>query len=117
VALGAVGVGQLGLGHVLDVGDDPLAEPPIDAGGRIATIAAAAGPRTCARLQDGVVRCWGHTERWDGTTDADCMVDVPNPNAGLVCEPDTIEEFKCSAGARCCLGDDEMPESALPVPI
>jgi alpha-tubulin suppressor-like RCC1 family protein len=53
--------GQLGYGNTESVGDD---EPPRDAGdvqlsGRAIQIAAG-GSHTCALLQGGDVRCWGH---------------------------------------------------------
>lgn len=112
-------VGQLGVGTTESTGpgSHPSDGAAIDAGGFVERIAAGSDQQTCARLRGGVVRCWGHTERWDGTSDQDCMIDVPNPNAGLTCEPETIPEFSCTAGPRCCLGDDEPAAAALPVPL
>jgi alpha-tubulin suppressor-like RCC1 family protein len=54
------GDGRLGLGNTGDVGDDetPAAAGPVALGGRAVAISAG-GRHTCARLEDGSVRCWG----------------------------------------------------------
>jgi hypothetical protein len=115
---GSDDVGALGLGRIDIVGDD---ETPIDAGfvdvGGPARRLDTASDRTCAELEDGSVRCWGRTERWDGVTDYDCMVEVPNPSAGAICEPATILEFSCDPIWNCCIGDDEAPARAIVVPL
>lgn len=58
--------GQLGLDPSLRIGDDerPLDAPALDTGG-LAVAAIFAGPlaeHTCARLEDGALRCWGRNE-------------------------------------------------------
>jgi hypothetical protein len=58
-------LGQLGLGHTFDRGDDANemgdALPTIDLGtGRTAAKLTGSGPHTCARLDDGRVKCWGY---------------------------------------------------------
>jgi hypothetical protein len=115
---GSNDVGALGLGRLDVVGDDetPLDAGAVDVGGSAVRIEAAS-EQTCAELEDGTVRCWGLTERWDGTTDYDCMVEVPNPSAGSICEPATILEFSCAPIWNCCIGDDEAPARTLPVPL
>jgi alpha-tubulin suppressor-like RCC1 family protein len=109
-------IGQLGLGHTETIGDD---EPPaqVEVGGPADLVVAGRGDRTCARLQDGTHRCWGNTERWQYIDESACYVWVPNPYAGAICEPATIQEFTCYAGEPCCLGDDEPAAAALPVPL
>ena len=57
--------GRLGYGNTNDVGDDemPAAAGPVDLGpGRKVVAVSAGDSSTCARLDDGSVRCWG-----DGT--------------------------------------------------
>jgi len=54
--------GRLGYANTRDVGDDehPAAVGPVDLGaGRRAVAISAGGRHTCARLDDGSVRCWG----------------------------------------------------------
>jgi alpha-tubulin suppressor-like RCC1 family protein len=60
--------GQLGLGDVDDRGDEPGemgdALPAVDLGtGRTATAVACGGWHTCAVLDNGEVKCWGHNQR------------------------------------------------------
>jgi hypothetical protein len=43
-----------------------------------------------------------------------CSIELPNPNAGALCEPATLWVASCTAGAHCCIVDDEPP-TALPV--
>ena len=55
--------GQLGYGHVTTIGDDETAGAAglLDLGvGRTATSISAGLAHTCARLDDGNVRCWGY---------------------------------------------------------
>jgi len=55
--------GQLGYGHQATIGDDetPGAAGPVDLGfGRTAASISAGHFHTCARLDDGSVRCWGY---------------------------------------------------------
>ncbi len=56
--------GQLGYGSENNIGDDPGESPaasgPVDLGaGRTATAVDAGAIHTCARLDNGTVRCWG----------------------------------------------------------
>ncbi len=57
---GAGGNGQLGYGNTSNIGDDetPSAVLPVVLG-RSATAISAGGNHTCARLDDGSLRCWG----------------------------------------------------------
>ena len=55
--------GQLGYASTLTIGDDevPGSIGPVDLGtGRTAVAVAAGVSHTCARLDDGTVRCWGY---------------------------------------------------------
>ncbi len=54
--------GRLGYGHTVDIGDDetPGSAGPVDLGGRGAVAIALGRRHTCARLDDGNVRCWGY---------------------------------------------------------
>ena len=55
--------GRLGYGNANNVGDKltPASAGPVDLGpGRTAIAIAAGGAHTCARLDDGSVRCWGY---------------------------------------------------------
>ena len=55
--------GQLGYADVRDIGDNepPGSVGPVDLGaGRRAVAVSAGGEHTCARLDDGSVRCWGY---------------------------------------------------------
>ena len=57
------GEGALGYGNAGTIGDDetPGAAGPVDLGaGRTATSISAGHFHTCARLDDGTVRCWGY---------------------------------------------------------
>lgn len=55
--------GQLGLGHLDDVGDDelPSAVPPIDVGDDVIQIESG-GDHTCVLVDGGAVRCWGDNQ-------------------------------------------------------
>jgi alpha-tubulin suppressor-like RCC1 family protein len=64
---GENGDGQLGLGDLLDRGDEAgemgSALPAVDLGsGRVATALAAGANHTCAILDDATVRCWGKND-------------------------------------------------------
>jgi hypothetical protein len=57
------GNGQLGYANTKNVGDThtPASTGPVDLGpGRTAIAISAGGAHTCARLDDGHVRCWGY---------------------------------------------------------
>jgi alpha-tubulin suppressor-like RCC1 family protein len=59
---GEAGAGQLGYGNTEDIGDDetPGSAGPVDVGaGRTVAAITAGDVHTCARLDDGSVRCWG----------------------------------------------------------
>jgi hypothetical protein len=116
---GANESGQLGLGHTMSVGDDehPADVPVVDIVGAVERISAGATGQTCALLTDGRVQCWGGVQRWDGTSEEECWIEEPNPNAGLHGEPDTISMFDCGAQPWCCFGDDEPASAAPLVPL
>ena len=80
--------GQLGYGNRLTIGDgeQPADAGPVDLGGRAAVAITAGGDHTCARLDDGSVRCWG---------------------GGL--------NGELGSCARTIVGDDESPLSIAPV--
>jgi alpha-tubulin suppressor-like RCC1 family protein len=54
-------LGQLGLGHTNNIGDNeqPYSEPEVNLGGPVKDIVAG-GSHTCALMQTGKVRCWGY---------------------------------------------------------
>ena len=85
------GTGALGYGNTAVIGDDetPGTVGPVDLGaGRSAAAITAGGDHTCARLDDGSVRCWGKG---------------PSGELGY-CSRETI-------------GDDETPGTAGPVDL
>jgi alpha-tubulin suppressor-like RCC1 family protein len=88
---GGSGFGKLGLGDGRSIGDNetPGSVGPVALGpGRTATAISAGERHTCARLDDGSVRCWGSGA---------------NGRLGY-CREATI-------------GDDETPDSVGPVPL
>ncbi|MCG8418348.1 MAG: hypothetical protein MJE77_10440 [Proteobacteria bacterium] len=83
--------GQLGYGDgAEDVGDDehPASKSPVDVGGTVVELSAGNG-HTCARLENGAVRCWGHNSH------------------GKLGNPTLAEN----------IGDNEPPSAAPPVPV
>jgi alpha-tubulin suppressor-like RCC1 family protein len=58
---GDAGLGQLGYGNTVDVGDDesPGSAGPVNLGNGSATEIAAGNNHTCALMDNGTVRCWG----------------------------------------------------------
>lgn len=84
------GNGRLGYASTSSVGDNeaPGSVGPVDLGGRKATAISAGSDSTCARLDDGSVRCWG---------------EGANGRLGY-CDTTTV-------------GDDETPGSAGPVDL
>ncbi len=82
--------GFLGYGHTIDVGTKPGDMPPpaVVIGGEVTLLSRQAEWSTCARLQDGTLRCWG-----DGA-------------AGILGYGDEED-----------VGDDETPSAAGPVPF
>lgn len=85
--------GQLGVATTLAIGDDetPELQSVIDVGGPVVEIVAGAD-HTCARLQDGAIRCWGRNHHGQLGT------------LGYIGHPDPI-------------GDDETPATAGPVDV
>lgn len=82
--------GALGSGEKLNIGDSPEEMPPPDValGGEVILLAAHASLHTCAVLADFSLRCWGEN------------------NSGQL-----------GYGHNEPIGDDELPESAGPVPF
>jgi len=75
--------GQLGLGNSVSLGDDPDELPADDvvAGGKVVQVALG-NLHTCARLDGGAVRCWGHglygqLGYGDGESLGDTTADLP----------------------------------------
>ena len=88
---GFAGNGRLGYGNLTNIGDDetPGTVGPVDLGpGRKAVAISAGRTQTCARLDDGNVRCWGF---------------AGNGRLGY-CNPNNI-------------GDDEAPGSVGPLAL
>jgi alpha-tubulin suppressor-like RCC1 family protein len=91
------------------VGDDeaPIDLDPVDVGGMVIAVAAGAF-HTCALLEDGSLRCFGWNVSGQlgyGQAGADLC--------GTVAEQD----FECTRGLWCCIGDDETPAEAGDVPV
>jgi alpha-tubulin suppressor-like RCC1 family protein len=86
---GAGGSGQLGYASIENIGDDefPISIPDVNIGGPVLEVDAG-GAHTCARLNDGKMRCWGGA--WSG------QLGYGNTNT---------------------IGDDEHPASAGDVPV
>jgi cysteine-rich repeat protein len=75
-------LGQLGLGHLDDIGDDELPSdvPPIDIGGPVVDVAM--GHRVnCALLEGGAVRCWGYGDSGLGYGDTETIGDNEHPSS------------------------------------
>ena len=134
------GFGQLGYGHINDIGDDesPASAGSVNVGGTVVQIAAGTF-HTCALLTDGSVRCWGYNEHGQlgyGHTD-DIGDDEPPADAGEVDVGGTVTQIAVSSFHTCALltggnvrcwghnkygklgyghtddiGDDESPASA-----
>ncbi|MEM6990486.1 MAG: hypothetical protein AAF721_08315 [Myxococcota bacterium] len=87
---GTGGVGMLGYGNILDIGDDetPASAGAVDVGSGVVQVAAA-GANSCARFADGTVRCWG------------------SGMFGLLGLPGLLED----------IGDDEAPSSVGPIDL
>lgn len=69
---GSGGLGRMGLGDTQNRGDQPAemgnALPPVPLGtGRTAVAVAAGRAHTCALLDNGTVKCWGHNGFGSGT--------------------------------------------------
>lgn len=99
--------GQLGYGHVDDLGKDSVPSDfgPIDVGGATAQVAVG-GNHTCALLTDGSVRCWGEAVHG--------ALGYGNTLEGSPCKADVFD-FICDVGAVCCIGD--MPGEMPPSPV
>jgi alpha-tubulin suppressor-like RCC1 family protein len=138
-------VGQLGLGHTEQIGDDE----PVSAAGHVplggAAVRVVAGAHhACAQLDDGTVRCWGANDEGQlglGHTDAigddetPASVD-PTSVGGVVVELTAGEAHTCArlddGAVRCwgandagqlglghtdVIGDDERPDAASPLEL
>ena len=137
--------GQLGLGHTETIGDDevPSSAPVVDVGGTVVEISAG-NHHTCARLDDGAVRCWG-ASAWGllGYGNAEFIGDDESPTdagdvqlGGVAVQLASAQSHTCAlledGTVRCWgqgllgrlgygntanIGDDETPASAGPVPL
>ena len=102
-------MGQLGYGHTDYIGDDetPASAGPVPLGGSVLDIAAGVY-HTCAKLDDGGVRCWGqnaHGELGQGNTDYigddEPASVVPAIDLGGV----VVADLACGGYHCCALGD------------
>jgi cysteine-rich repeat protein len=102
-------LGQLGLGHTNDIGDDelPSAVPAIDLGDDAIQIEAG-GDHTCALVGGGAIRCWGFNDRGQlGYANLEPIGDDDEPDdygESLV----GIEAVELAAGGKhtCARGDE-----------
>lgn len=133
--------GQLGYGHVANIGDDesPASAGHVEVDAKRSVVDIAVGAvHTCAVLDDGGVKCWGYgqegqlgygNKKFIGDNEAPAS--APDVDVGAKVVRVTMGEHTCalleSGRARCwglnyngqlgyghksVIGDDEMPESA-----
>ncbi len=132
-------VGQLGLGHDDDIGDDEMADAAeaVSLGGSVEQIAAGSN-HTCARLEDGAVRCWGRNDHGqlgyghiddigdDESPTSEDPVDLGGPAVDLIAADQHTCALLDTGALRCWgrntdgrlghghdedIGDDETPAS------
>jgi alpha-tubulin suppressor-like RCC1 family protein len=101
-------LGQLGLGHSDQVGDDEpaTATPSVTLGGEARAVAAGID-HTCALLSDGALRCWGDNS-WGqlGTPDPMPIGDDELPiSVPPVAVSDGLRSMALGAGRTCLLDD------------
>lgn len=129
--------GQLGYGHVDNIGDDepPSAAGDVDIGGTVVQLGVGQ-ERTCVVLDDGAVRCWGYGSSGLGYGNTQTIGDDETPasagdvglggSAVLVDSEDHTCAVMSGGGVRCWgyngdgklgygsyddIGDDELPAS------
>jgi hypothetical protein len=74
--------GRLGHAHTRDIGDDelPVEAGDVPVGGRVSRLSVG-GAATCALLEDGSARCWGHNTGALGTGDFQDRGDDERPDS------------------------------------
>ncbi len=102
-------VGDLGYGHRETIGDDetPASARALNVGVAKVTQLALGRAHTCARLEDGNLRCWGEGQ-WG---------QLGHGKISDACIPQPELEFTCADGTECCVGDDEIPGAVNVVPF
>jgi cysteine-rich repeat protein len=88
-----------------ELGDDevPADLPEVEIGGPVAGLSG--GAHMCARLSAGSLRCWG--ANFDGQLGYGMPCTGQQPAGGTACDKNPW----------CCIGDDETPAQAGPVPF
>jgi hypothetical protein len=86
-----------------EVGDDevPADLPYVDVGGAVLRLSSRQG-HVCARISVGSLRCWG--------MNTSGQLGYGKPCVGL-------QPQECDDDPWCCIGDDETPAEAGPVPF
>ena len=137
--------GRLGYGDEKDVGDDedPSSAGDVEIGGHVIQLVAGDG-HTCALMEMGTVRCWGHGSHGQlgyGRTESIGDDEVPSSAGDVAVDGRVIQlvagrfhtcallemgEIRCwgsgehgqlGYGDRDSIGDDETPSVAGPVPV
>lgn len=100
--------GQLGYGHINTIGDDEPASAAgfVDVGGPVAKVSMGL-QHICAILENGDVRCWGYGK--EGR--------LGTGNTGGTTCLDQQQSYKCAMHPACCIGDDELPSTIIPLPL
>jgi cysteine-rich repeat protein len=135
------GAGQLGQGNTDNVGDGefPFSVDPISINAEILDMAVG-GNHTCARVGSGSVRCWGEASSgqlgYGNTTSIPIPLTVDLELGGIVtllrsgidhnCALLDDNDVRCwgrndrgqlGYGNTTAIGDDEVPNSVVPVPV
>ena len=108
--------GRLGYGNTNNVGDyqTPGSVGPVDLGpGRSAAAISAGGRHTCARLDDGSVRCWGYGAYGRlGYCNESNVGDTQTPGS-----VGPVNLFAGDGGTLCPVPVTPVPVSAVPVSV
>jgi alpha-tubulin suppressor-like RCC1 family protein len=99
-------VGQLGQGNTTDWGDSmnepPAGLMPIDLGG-VATSITAGDDFTCARIDDGSLRCWGQNNVGQlGQGNGNLIGDNEAPSAGMAVDVGGVAIQVSAGGVHAC---------------
>lgn len=109
------GSGRLGYGNLNSIGDNetPASVAPVDVGaGRTAVAISAGFASTCARLDDGSVRCWGDGSFGRlGSCNSDTIGDNETPGS-----VPPVDLGVPGSPAAACVSPASPPPAAVPAP-